>query len=99
MNTKADANGVGNVLHDMFTGGLEREVNFVLDLLPDVRRDGNTSRGRETFDARRDVDAISIEAAVLDDYVADSDTNPKLHPPILRKCGISGFKVSLDRDS
>lgn len=53
---------------------------FVLDLLIDGPRDVNAARLGHPFESRGDVDAVTVNVAVLDDNVPEIDTHTILNP-------------------
>src|SRR5687768_9281839 len=57
----------GDVLDAMLSHILEPNGDLVSHLLVRRRRQADASRLREGLEARRDVDAIAVEVAVLDD--------------------------------
>jgi hypothetical protein len=54
---------------------LECEAEFRLHLVVDVASDADAARLGQTFQARRDIDAIAEDVAVFQDDVADVDAD------------------------
>ena len=52
----------------------------------------------ERFKAGGDVDAIAENVALVDDDIADIDTDPKYDPPVFRDLGVAGRHDALDHD-
>src|SRR4029077_9550490 len=77
---------------------LEGILNFVTYLIISGLRQENSPRVRQSFQSRRDIDAIAEDVAILDHDVADIDADPQLDA--LRSFGFTahfGYTV-LNRD-
>src|SRR6516165_10462164 len=76
----------------IFKWQIERGAN-----LPErVIGNAQAARRRETFEPGRDIDAITIDVPLVDDDVADVDTNPKLDSAINRNDSVAFGHRTLD---
>jgi len=75
--------GLRDVLDRTLAQVLQIEVELPLDLIEDIACQADATGFRQGFEARRDVDAIAEDIAVLDDDVADIDADAKDDAPIL----------------
>jgi hypothetical protein len=76
----------------------EGEVELALDLIVDVAGDADAARLGEALEARRDVDAVAEDVAVLEDDVADVDADAKADAPRFGLGGLALRHAVLDRD-
>ena len=53
---------------------------------------------RQTFEPRRDIDAVAVDVLVVDDDVADVEPDPEFDPPFDRFIGIALGHLALDID-
>jgi len=63
------------------------------------RRDANSARLGQAFEARGDIDAIAKDVAILDDNVAHIDADAQLDAAVGRNTGVvfGHFVLHLDR--
>jgi hypothetical protein len=78
-----DLDRLGNVLDPVRAHRLERERELRLHLVVDVAGDADAAGLRQTLQARRHIDPVAQDVAVLDDDVADVDPDAELDAPVL----------------
>jgi len=75
---------------------------LVLDLLEHARRYADAARLGQTFQPRRNVDAVAVDVIIFDDHVAKVDADAEIDPPVVLLIGTAfhyaflGFDSALD---
>ena len=93
-----DPHRAGDVLEALLAQILEGAIEPALDLALDDRRDADPARLGERFQPRRDIDAVAVDVAVLDDDVARIDADAELDALVLRGRGVARRHALLHRD-
>ena len=91
-----DADRPEDVLDALFAEVLERDVEPVAHLVPHGGGNADSVRWSELLEARRHVDAIAEDIAVLDDHVAEVDADPELNPSLRRNIRVAPRHPALD---
>src|SRR5262249_6793765 len=79
---------------------LEVEMpRFVFDLVMYARGNPNLTRRGETFDPCRDVNAVTINVAAFDNYIAEINADAQLDTAISRRGGanLANLLLQIDR--
>ena len=82
------------LLADVFEG----EVELARGILLHPRRDADAAGLGQSFEPRRDIDAVAKDVAVLDDDVADIDADAKLDAVVGRYAGVAPGHLALHLD-
>src|SRR5207247_8512424 len=91
-----DADGTDDVLDASFAEILERDIETVPHLVPHCSGNADPVRSSELLEARRYVDAVAEDIAVLDDHVAEVDPDAILNPPRRRYIRVAPRHPTLD---
>src|SRR5690349_4142985 len=94
-----DADGVGDVLDLAFAERLIAANQLVLDLLVDAAGDVEVSRIGNSFEPRRNVNAIAIDVVGFDNDVAEIHANSVLYPLLTRERRVTPDHALLDDDA
>ena len=78
-----------DVLEVLLADILEAQVEPVPHLSWTVARNANAARLRQRFEPGRDVDAVAVDVAVLDDDVAEIDADAEFDPLRARASGVA----------
>src|SRR5262249_36167261 len=89
----------GDVLDLLFAHILERKIELIAHLIAHDAADAHPPRPRKSFEPRRDIDATAINVFVVNDDVANVQTNTKLDTPFWRDLGVALGHLPLDIDS
>jgi hypothetical protein len=76
---------------------LEGEGQPIADLLVNRVGDEHAARRSQRFRARRDVDAVPLDARLVVDDVTQVDADAEEHPALLRHVGVARGHDGLDR--
>ncbi|MFO0997764.1 MAG: hypothetical protein U1F33_13870 [Alphaproteobacteria bacterium] len=88
--------GPGDVLHFALAHILEGKSQLVAHLVPYDAAHPDAARLSERFETSRDIDAITVNVAALDDHVADVDADAELDALTLRDICVPRGHPSLD---
>ena len=88
--------GTLDVLQRLLAGVLEGEVEPVADMIAHRCRDADAARLGDALQARRHIDAVAENVAVLDDDVAEIDADAELDAAVLRHVGVAAGHAALD---
>jgi hypothetical protein len=85
-----------DVLKLLLAGVLEPEVELAADIFLNAPRDANATWLGQILHAGSDVDAVTVNIALVDDYVSDVDTDAELDSTIFGNGGVSLDHCALD---
>src|SRR6516164_1999035 len=94
-----DAYWPGDVLDLLRAHVLEREAEFVTDLVAHDPADADPTGLGQGFEPCRDIDPVAVDVASVPDDVAEIDSHAELDAPIGRHLGVSLGHLALNLDS
>jgi hypothetical protein len=78
------AHGLGDILEDLWTKVIAGNIDLAPDLPIGVVRHTDAARLGDTFKARRDIDAIAEDIAIVNYNIADVNADAEFDPLVLR---------------
>jgi hypothetical protein len=87
-----------DVLHPLFAERHELDRDIGSDVVVDLLRQHHAARLGDAFEPGRDVDAVAIDVAALDDHVTEMDTDPQMQLVPLADGGVARTEAALDLD-
>ena len=84
-----DMHGSADVLHCLLALVGKREGQLVAHMLVDRAGDGEPAGLGQRLEPRRDVDAVAVDVAALDDDVAEIEADAEVEPAVARDLGIA----------
>src|SRR5690349_12084026 len=91
--------GPSDVLDLLFACILEIKIKLIAHLISHGAADADPPGLRQSFETRRDIDAVAKNVLVINDDVADVQTDTELNTPFWRYLGIALSHLPLDVDS
>ena len=88
----------GDILNVLLAEVFEVEWELIPYVFLDSPRDTDAARFCQTFQPRRDVDAVAVDLLAIDDHVAEVDTDAELHPALGWQIRVLGLERGLDLD-
>jgi hypothetical protein len=85
-----------DIFDPLFSQILEREGYTVADLIANGARDADSAGFGERFQSRSDIDTVAENIAVLDDHIAEIDSNAELEALLIGYIGIALGHALLD---
>src|SRR5205085_10765345 len=88
----------GNVFEVLVAEVVKVQLEPVADMVAHGARYADLARFGDPFQSGRDIHPVTVDVAVLHDYVPEIDADAELYPLTLRRSGIALGHPALDGD-
>ena len=90
--------GPRDILQLLLAGIVKGEVQLVAHLVANAAADADAARLGQSFQPRRDVDAIAVDVVAVEDDIADVDAHTEFDPSVVGEAGIALDRSALKLD-
>ncbi len=75
----------------------QHQIDFAGDLLRHLARHTHAAGRRDAFEARGDIDAVTVDFPTVLEHLAEVDSDTKEHTPVLGQVGVAPRELRLHR--